>query len=68
MSKIRIFFKNMTILSWGLAFITLIIYIIRYTATGVGAIAFSWSYPLVWELVAGLVFFLLFLFWPRNKG
>ncbi|WP_283600216.1 hypothetical protein [Lactobacillus hominis] len=66
MSKMRMFFKNMTIISWGIAFISLIVYIIRYTASGVGFL-FSWPQPCLWELVLGLIFLLLFLFWPKDK-
>lgn len=62
----KVFFKKMTIFSWCMAIISILIYIVRYTASEIGNL-FMWDQPFIWELIFGLVFCLLSVFWPKKS-
>ena len=54
----KVFFKKVAIFSWCMAIISVLIYIVRYTASEIGNL-FMWNQPFIWELIFGLVFCLL---------
>lgn len=62
----KIFFKKMAIFSWCTALISILIYIMRYTVSEVGNL-FMWDEPVIWELILGLVFCILSIFWPKKN-
>ena len=62
----KVFFKKMPIFSWCMAIISILIYIVRYTASEIGNL-FMWDQPFIWELIFGLVFCLLSVFWPKKS-
>lgn len=62
----KVFFKKMAIFSWCMATISILIYIVRYTVSEIGNL-FMWDQPFIWELIFGLVFCLLSVFWPKKN-
>lgn len=62
----KVFFKRVAIFSWCMAIISVLIYIVRYTASEIGNL-FMWNQPFIWELIFGLVFCLLSIFWPKKN-
>lgn len=62
----KVFLKKMAIFSWCMAIISILIYIVRYTASEIGNL-FMWDQPFIWELIFGLVFCLLSVFWPKKS-
>lgn len=62
----KTFFKKMAIFSWCMALISILIYIMRYTVSEISNL-FMWNEPFVWELILGLLFCLLSVFWPKKK-
>ena len=61
----KVFFKKVAIFSWCMAIISVLIYIVRYTASEIGNL-FMWNQPFIWELIFGLVFCLLSVFWLKK--
>jgi len=62
----KVFLKKVAIFSWCMAIISVLIYIVRYTASEIGNL-FMWNQPFIWELIFGLVFCLLSVFWPKKN-
>ena len=62
----KVFFKKVAIFSWCMAIISILIYIVRYTVSEIGNL-FMWDQPFIWELIFGLVFCLLSVFWPKKN-
>lgn len=61
----KVFFKKVAIFSWCMAIISILIYIVRYTASEIGNL-FMWDQPFIWELIFGLVF-VSYQFFGRRK-
>ncbi len=61
----KVFFKKVAIFSWCMAIISVLIYIVRYTASEIGNL-FMWNQPFIWELIFGL-FFVSYRFFGRRK-
>ena len=63
----KVFFKKVAIFSWCMAIISVLIYIVRYTASEIGNL-FMWNQPFIWEIIFGLIFSHLSVFWMmKNK-
>ena len=62
----KVFFKKVAIFSWCMAIISVLIYIVRYTASEIGNL-FMWNQLFIWELIFGLVFRLFSVFWPKKN-
>ncbi len=43
----KVFFKKVAIFSWCMAIISVLIYIVRYTASEIGNL-FMWNQPFIW--------------------
>ena len=61
----KLLFKKITILSWMLCIISLLILIIRYTVSELASFL-SWNYPVIWLFIVGCVFCVLAVFWPKK--